>query len=176
MSEQSVILPDEHQFLRDGDENVTSLVAEALFTVYDPEIPTLSVRDLGMVNRIHESDGAVTIYMTPTFMGCPALHIIRANMEKAVQKVEGVKSASVVFEHNPPWTTERISATGKARLKEFGIAPPSCSLLKMKHFAVNCPYCGSEDTILENLFGPTACRSLYHCSNCKQPFEAMKPV
>jgi ring-1,2-phenylacetyl-CoA epoxidase subunit PaaD len=158
------------------DINLELEVRNALAEVNDPEIPTLSVADLGMVHDVHCSQGAVRISMMPTFVGCPALSIIRKNIETRVTQVEGVTSVQVDFVYDEAWTTDRITDTGKRKLREFGIAPPTCSLLQMKTMRSDCPYCGSSNTRLENVFGPTACRSLYYCADCKQPFEAMKPV
>ncbi|MDQ0188685.1 phenylacetate-CoA oxygenase subunit PaaJ [Alicyclobacillus cycloheptanicus] len=162
--------------LASHDADLETAVRAALLEVNDPEIPTLSVLDLGMVREVTCSDGCVEVKMTPTFMGCPALAIIRKNVETRLQQVEGVKAVSVDFVYDEPWTTDRISDIGKQKLKQFGIAPPSCSLLQMKNLTAECPYCGSTHTRLENLFGPTACRSVFYCEDCKQPFEAIKPV
>lgn len=152
-------------------------VREALATVYDPEIPSLSVIDLGMVDDVVcTADGSVTVRMMPTFMGCPALLIIENNVRKALAGVEAAKRVDVIFIHDTPWTSERITDAGKEHLRKFGIAPPKCSLLAMKQFDADCPYCGSHHTRMENLFGPTACRAIFYCDDCHQPFEAMKPV
>lgn len=151
-------------------------VQSALMEVNDPEIPTLSVVELGMVHKVDSVDGAVHIQMTPTFVGCPALAFIRKNVEERIEQVEGVQSVTVDFVFDEVWTTDKISTEGKRKLREFGIAPPACTLLGMKSLRADCPYCGSANTRVENLFGPTACRSLFYCTDCRQPFEAMKPV
>ncbi len=139
-------------------DQAASLEAEvqrALGNVYDPEIPSLSVLDLGMVDAVEcTADGAVTVRMMPTFMGCPALVIIENNVKRALSQVAGVKTVEVSFIHDTPWTSERITETGRERLREFGISPPKCSLLAMKQLEAACPYCGSEHTRLDNLFGP----------------------
>lgn len=158
---------------------VTQLEADvraALLEVYDPEIPTLSVLDLGMVRSVRCDDTAVEVQMTPTFMGCPALAIIQQNVERRLLAVDGVEAATVTFVYDEPWTTDKMTDIGKQKLKAFGIAPPACSLLQMKQLEAECPYCGSSHTRVENLFGPTACRALFYCENCRQPFEAMKPL
>ena len=148
--------------------------------VKDPEIPPVSVVDMGMVSRVALANGQVTIEMTPTFVGCPALDIIRRNVSEAVASVPGVTGVEVRFVFDPPWTSERITERGRERLKSFGIAPPvrenpGGGLINLEEVP-SCPYCGSADTHMENLFGPTACRSIYYCDACRQPFEAMKTV
>lgn len=151
----------------------------ALEEVKDPEIPPVSVVDMGMVSQVAVDGGRVTIDMTPTFVGCPALDIIRRDVIARVVQVEGVAEVEVRFVFDPPWTSERITEQGRERLKTFGIAPPlrECggNLINLEEVP-NCPYCGSRDTHMENLFGPTACRSIYYCDACRQPFEAMKTV
>lgn len=152
-------------------------VRTALQSVFDPEIPTLSVIDLGMVEDVHcAANGRVQLRMMPTFMGCPALLLIENNIRKAIIEVDGVTSIDVEFVHSTPWTSERITDEGREKLREFGIAPPQCGLLAMKQLEAVCPYCQSTNTQLDNLFGPTACRAIFHCNDCRQPFEAMKPV
>lgn len=158
------------------DMQLEDAVQAALLEVYDPEIPTLSVVDLGMVQRVTCADGWVQIQMTPTFMGCPALAFIKQNVEQRILQVPGVEQADVQFVYDEPWTTDKLSEAGKRKLKEFGIAPPTCSLLQMRTLKAECPYCGSQHTRMENLFGPTACRAVFYCEDCRQPFEAMKPV
>lgn len=151
----------------------------ALEDVKDPEIPPVSVVDMGMVSKVAVAGGQVAIDMTPTFVGCPALEIIRRDVTRRVEQVEGVGQVEVRFVFDPPWTSERITPQGRERLKTFGIAPPireqKGNLINLDEVP-NCPYCGSRDTHMENLFGPTACRSIYYCDSCRQPFEAMKTV
>ena len=158
------------------DDSVTERVEQALYEVFDPEIPALSIVDLGMVHKLTCADGHAVVQMMPTFMGCPALSIIRRNVVDRLLAVEGVTSADVEFIYDEPWTTQRLTESAKTRLREFGIAPPACSLAQMKTLHASCPYCGSDHTRLDSLFGPTACRSVFYCEDCRQPFEAMKPV
>jgi ring-1,2-phenylacetyl-CoA epoxidase subunit PaaD len=152
----------------------------ALDGVKDPEIPPVSVVDMGMVSRVVVEGDRVAIDMTPTFVGCPALDIIRRDVSAAVARVDGVAGVEVRFVFDPPWTSERITAQGRERLKTFGIAPPvrenpAGGLINLEEVPP-CPFCGSADTHMENLFGPTACRAIYYCDACRQPFEAMKTV
>ncbi|HWO78343.1 MAG TPA: 1,2-phenylacetyl-CoA epoxidase subunit PaaD [Bacillus sp. (in: firmicutes)] len=151
-------------------------VLEVLHNVKDPEIDSVSVIDLGMIERVEVEDGRVQIEALPTFVGCPALDIIRNNMEKAIYQLPQVQRVEVRFIYDPPWTSDRVTERGRERLKEFGIAPPPKYLEKDGLWKVDCPYCGSPYTTMENLFGPTACRSILYCKSCKNPFEAMKPV
>ncbi|KQL55177.1 phenylacetate-CoA oxygenase [Heyndrickxia shackletonii] len=152
-------------------------VLKKLEDVKDPEIPLVSVIDLGMISDVQLGrDGSVKIKALPTFVGCPALEIIKKNIKEAIQMVEGVKDVEVEFVYDPPWTSDRISEKGKENLKQFGIAPPPKFIEEKELWDVECPYCGSHYTTMENLFGPTACRSILYCKSCKNPFEAMKPI
>ncbi|XBD02168.1 1,2-phenylacetyl-CoA epoxidase subunit PaaD [Pseudalkalibacillus hwajinpoensis] len=149
-------------------------VMQALETVKDPEIPSISVVDLGMVYDVRTLDGHVEIDAMPTFSGCPALDIIKRNLTMVVEGIPGVSSATVTFIRHPIWTTDRVSEKGRRELKKFGIAPPEDH--EGSEWRIPCPYCGSVYTTMENLFGPAACRSILYCKACKNPFEAMKPV
>lgn len=152
-------------------------VLQKLEDVKDPEIPSVSVLDLGMIEDIQiDQFGRVEVRALPTFVGCPALEIIKKNIIEAIQTVEGVSGVEVEFIYDPPWTSDRISEKGKVNLKQFGIAPPPIFIEEEEIWDVECPYCGSHYTTMENLFGPTACRSILYCKSCKNPFEAMKPI
>lgn len=150
-------------------------VWEQLQSVKDPEIDSVSVVELGMVEAIILDERKVTINMLPTFMGCPALDIIRKNVENEIGNLALFEQVQVVFIYEPPWTSDRISSVGREKLKEFGIAPPP-ELDRNGEWHVDCPYCGSTYTTIDNIFGPTACRSILYCRGCKNPFEAMKPI
>jgi ring-1,2-phenylacetyl-CoA epoxidase subunit PaaD len=162
--------------LRSETNVLDTLIWNALYEINDPEMPAISIVDLGIVNEVNIQDENVFVSLTPTFIGCPATQMIRKNVEKALEKVPGVRDISVKFVYDPPWTSDRISERGRENLRKFGIAPPKCHLQKVKTFTATCPYCQSENTLLENMFGPTACRSMFYCRSCHQPFEAMKPV
>jgi ring-1,2-phenylacetyl-CoA epoxidase subunit PaaD len=151
-------------------------VLEALQTVKDPEIDSVSINELGMVEELEVLPEAVFIKLLPTFMGCPALDIIKTNVVAAVSAIHGVEKVEVEFIYHPPWTSDRVSDIGREKLKEFGIAPPPRHIAETGEWQADCPYCGSTYTTMENLFGPTACRSILYCKACKNPFEAMKPV
>ncbi|WP_062236586.1 1,2-phenylacetyl-CoA epoxidase subunit PaaD [Fictibacillus sp. FJAT-27399] len=156
--------------------NLKEKVISALKDVKDPEIASVSILDLGMIEDVEEREGSVLIKALPTFVGCPALHIIERDIKQAARAVEGVKEVHVEFVYTPAWTTDRITEGGKERLKEFGIAPPPANHVMGEPWSIDCPYCGSSYVTMENIFGPTACRSILYCKSCKNPFEAMKPV
>lgn len=151
-------------------------ILAALEKVKDPEIDTVSIIDLGMVENIYIDNNKVKIEVLPTFIGCPALEIIRGNIIKAVNELEGVEETVVEFIHSPPYTSDRITEKGIQGLKEFGIAPPPKYVRDDGTWHVDCPYCGSTYITIENIFGPTACRSILYCKSCKNPFEAMKLI
>lgn len=153
-------------------------VWRAMEEVMDPEIPTVSVVDLGMIADIREEAGTTVIAVTPTFAGCPALDIIREEVERAAQSVVGER-VRVETVYEPPWTTERITAEGRRKLKTFGLAPPGrrCGQTELPVLErIPCPHCDSPDTVLESIFGPTLCRSIHYCRRCLQSFEHFKEV
>ena len=155
-------------------------VWEALAEIPDPEIPVISLVDLGVVKSVEVEAERVRIEFTPTFMGCPALDMMRARMEDAVTALGGEPDVDVLLDDS--WSTDRISAEGREKLRAAGFAPPAPreaeppTLLQLQRAPLRCPYCGSTDTKLENLFGPTPCRSLRYCPNCRQPFEQFKTI
>lgn len=151
-------------------------IIEALQTVKDPEIDSVSIIELGMLEVVEITSNNVLIKLLPTFMGCPALDIIKNNVIKAVSALDEVERVEVKFIFSPPWTSDRVTELGREKLKEFGIAPPPRHIAETGEWQADCPYCGSTYTTMENLFGPTACRSILYCKSCKNPFEAMKPV
>jgi len=144
-------------------------VREALAVVRDPEIPAVTIAQLGLIERVRVTDDAIEITLLPTFLGCPALDEIRADAERAVAGVSGGKAVRVRYALDVPWTTDRITDEGREALRGFGIAPPVLQI------AVACPNCGSRDTALESAFGPTPCRSIRYCNTCRNPFEGFKP-
>ncbi|MGH2734578.1 MAG: 1,2-phenylacetyl-CoA epoxidase subunit PaaD [Actinomycetota bacterium] len=156
-------------------------VWDALSGVPDPEIPAVSVVEMGMIKKVDVDRDHVAVTVLPTFTGCPAIPVIKDDVAAAVAAVEGVGDVSVDFSFDPPWTTDRISAEGRRKLKEFGLAPPTgegpvliTSIGLPTH--AECPFCGSANTRNENPFGPTPCRALYYCDDCSNPFEQFKPV
>lgn len=161
--------------------DVTGAVWDALAGVLDPEIPAVSIVDMGMVKAVEVTGEGARVDVLPTFTGCPAVPIIKEDVERAVSGVEGIEKVTVAFSYDPPWTTDRITASGRRKLKEFGLAPPTgegpvlITQIGLPAIAI-CPFCGSSDTRNENPFGPTPCRALYYCNACRNPFEQFKPV
>lgn len=151
----------------------------ALETVKDPEIPLISVVQLGMISGVSVDRDRVVVRMTPTFAGCPALDLLQQQIREAVT-TEGFNEVRVEVVFDPPWSTDRITADGLRKLKQFGLAPPRrCGGAGASEAALNevpCPYCDSENTTLESMFGPTLCRAIHYCNDCRQSFEQFKPV
>jgi ring-1,2-phenylacetyl-CoA epoxidase subunit PaaD len=140
---------------------------DALRDVHDPEIPTISLVDLGIVHAVKVNPERIAVELLPTFTGCPALEVMRASVEERL--VGMAPHVEVSFTTAVPWTTERISPAGLEDLRQAGLAPPGRA-------KPTCPYCGSDDTAMENAFGPTLCRSIWYCAACRQPFERFKAV
>ena len=151
-------------------------VYEVLKNVNDPEIDSISIIDLGMVEEITIQGNNVKVFLLPTFLGCPALEIIKNNTMKAIKELPKVEEIEVEFVYYPPWTSDRITEQGHVNLRKFGIAPPPRYMGEDGSWHVNCAYCGSTYVSMENIFGPTACRSILYCKSCKNVFEAMKPI
>jgi len=159
-------------------------IRAALAEVMDPELPMLSVVDLGMVHRVEVPGGSgpIRVEVLPTFIGCPALELIKSSI--ATRLADFGRPVEVTATFEVPWTSDRISPAGRAALLAAGIAPPGsdaaagfapASLIDLEP-RVPCPHCGSRHTTLENVFGPTQCRTIRYCADCRQPFEAIKPV
>jgi ring-1,2-phenylacetyl-CoA epoxidase subunit PaaD len=146
----------------------------ALDAVPDPELPVVSLVELGVIGGVEIDGDRVRVELLPTFLGCPALETMRAEIEAGVRALGGEPEVEVVLEDS--WTTERISAAGREKLEAAGIGPPARALVTLDADAFRCPYCGSRDTALENLFGATPCRSQRYCRSCRQPFEQIKTL
>lgn len=146
--------------------------------VKDPEIPVLSVVDLGVITKVEIKDDGVMVELTPTFAGCPAMDFMKNEvMEKL--KSKGINNPEVQISFRVPWSSELITEKGKAALKQFGLAPPpSNEIFKDLEVlnAAQCPRCNGTNTILKSPFGPTLCRSIYYCNNCREAFEQFKPL
>jgi ring-1,2-phenylacetyl-CoA epoxidase subunit PaaD len=143
-------------------------VRAVLGAVHDPEIPTVSIVDLGLVHAISVGDGRIAIELLPTFVACPALEVIRSAVAEAVAALG--RPVDVAFTFAVPWTTERLTDAGRSGLRKAGIAPPA------EPQAVRCPFCAGANVVMDSAFGPTLCRSLFYCRACRQPFEAFKPI
>lgn len=155
-------------------------VWEALAEVPDPEIPVISLVDLGVVRDVAVDGDRVRVELVPTFLGCPALDVMRLQLAEAVRAVGGEPEIDVIVDDS--WSTDRITPEGRRKLRESGFAPPAPreaaapTLVQLQTNAFRCPYCDSTDTKLENIFGPTPCRSIRYCQSCRQPFEQFKTI
>jgi ring-1,2-phenylacetyl-CoA epoxidase subunit PaaD len=153
---------------------------DALAEIPDPEIPAISLVDLGVIKGVTVDNGLVRIDFTPTFLGCPALEPMQRAMEAKVAELGATAEVRVVLDDS--WSSDRITPEGREKLRAAGFAPPSprpvgkLDLMQLRRATFRCPYCGSTDTKLENLFGPTPCRSIRYCSACRQPFEQFKTL
>jgi ring-1,2-phenylacetyl-CoA epoxidase subunit PaaD len=160
-------------------------VRAALTEVMDPELPMLSVVDLGIIHRVDvgpaSGNDPIRVEILPTFVGCPALELIKSSIAERLSAFGRPVEVTATFE--VPWTSERISPAGRAALLAAGIAPPGAGaagsapggLIDVEP-RVPCPHCGSRRTTVENLFGPTQCRTIRYCADCRQPFESIKSV
>ncbi|HST13767.1 MAG TPA: 1,2-phenylacetyl-CoA epoxidase subunit PaaD [Gaiellaceae bacterium] len=152
----------------------------ALGEIPDPEIPVISLVDLGVVRDVAVDGAHVRIEFTPTFLGCPALEVMRRAMEEKVEELGGEAEVAVIQDDS--WSTDRITPAGREKLRAAGFAPPAArsaegpKLVQLQSKAFRCPYCNSTDTRLENIFGPTPCRSIRWCESCRQPFEQFKTI
>jgi ring-1,2-phenylacetyl-CoA epoxidase subunit PaaD len=143
-------------------------VRAALAEVRDPELPIVSLVDLGIVERVEVAGGRIAVELLPTFIGCPALELIEASVAERLASF-GVP-VEVGFTRRVSWTSDRITAAGLGRLRAAGIAPP------LEPANMRCPWCDSLRVVMDSAFGPTQCRSLFYCRDCRQPFEALKQV
>ncbi|MFN2589708.1 MAG: 1,2-phenylacetyl-CoA epoxidase subunit PaaD [Actinomycetota bacterium] len=170
-------------------EGVELDVWRALSTVHDPEIPPLAITDLGIVEEVRVADERVEVVLLPTFAGCPALDVIRTDVEAAVGAVLPDRPVGVRFSFSPPWTSDRITPEGREKLRSYGLTPPGAGGYRPPVIPLGevqrtrppttegatCPFCGSTETALESAFGPTLCRTTHFCRSCRNPFEAFKP-
>ena len=163
-----------------GDVVTAERVWEALGEIPDPEIPVISLVDLGVIRDVAVENGRVRVEFTPTFLGCPALEVMRDAMAARIAELGAEPEIEVLLDDS--WSTDRITPEGREKLRESGFAPPrprtaaGPQLVQLRSNAFRCPYCGSTDTALENIFGPTPCRSLRYCRSCHQPFEQFKTI
>jgi ring-1,2-phenylacetyl-CoA epoxidase subunit PaaD len=152
----------------------------ALAEVEDPEIPVISLVDLGVIRGVEVDGERVHVEFTPTFLGCPALEVMRAQMTAKIEELGGRADVEVVADDS--WSTDRITPEGREKLRAAGFAPPAPreagapKLVQLRSSVFRCPYCGSTETRLENIFGPTPCRSIRYCTSCRQPFEQFKTI
>lgn len=157
-----------------------SQILDWLQEVKDPEIPVLSVVDLGVITKVQiPEDERVVVTMTPTFAGCPAIDVMQSQVRDCLL-ANGVLSPEVELSFEIPWSSDRITEAGKQALKRFGLALPGDSSRFQADIdlieKVACPHCGSEETELQSFFGPTLCRAIHYCNACKQAFEQFKTL
>jgi ring-1,2-phenylacetyl-CoA epoxidase subunit PaaD len=155
-------------------------VWDAFAEIPDPEIPVISLVELGVIRSVDVQSGRVRVEFTPTFLGCPALESMKLALEQKVAELGGEADVQVISDDS--WSTDKITPAGREKLREAGFAPPGPreaappTLLQLQTKAFRCPWCGSRETRLENIFGPTPCRSLRYCESCRQPFEQFKTI
>jgi ring-1,2-phenylacetyl-CoA epoxidase subunit PaaD len=151
---------------------------EELSRVMDPEIPVVSLVDLGIVREVAYQDEGLVVSLAPTFAGCPALEVMRQSVLQRMADL-GLTRVTVKVVLSPPWTTDSIAPQARQKLKAFGLAPPPMHRGQVEILFAEqavCPHCDSADTELKNSFGPTPCRAIYVCNSCRQPFEQFKPL
>ncbi|MGA2053863.1 MAG: 1,2-phenylacetyl-CoA epoxidase subunit PaaD [Bradyrhizobium sp.] len=149
---------------------------DAAAQVVDPEIPVLTIADLGVLRDVAVSDGRVEVTITPTYSGCPAMNMIALEIELALER-EGFRDSKVHTTLSPAWTTDWMSEDGRRKLREYGIAPPEAATSRRALFGVErvaCPQCGSGDTEVLSEFGSTSCKALWRCKSCREPFDYFK--
>ena len=146
--------------------------------VTDPEIPVVSLIEMGIIRAVRVDGEQITVKMTPTFSGCPALTVMIEDIERALRGA-GAAAVEVKTVLSPPWSSDWITASGRAKLKAFGLAPPpqhGGNMVVTFFEPVACPRCDSTHTTIRNSFGPTLCRAIYYCEDCQEPFEQFKPI
>lgn len=151
---------------------MTSLdtIKDVVATVTDPEIPVLTIEDIGILREIRRDGGIWEIVITPTYSGCPAMNAIEMNLHIAL-KSQGIEDYRIVSQLSPAWTTEWMTEEGRSKLEEYGIAPPNPSKSERPD---HCPQCGSDDVVEVSRFGSTACKALWKCNSCLEPFDYFK--
>ena len=149
-----------------------------LADVTDPEIPVVSLIEMGIIRAVQVEGEQITVQMTPTFSGCPALTVMAEDIERALLGA-GAVAVEVQTVLSPPWSSDWITESGRAKLKAFGLAPPpqhGGNMVVTFFEPVACPRCESTNTTMRNSFGPTLCRAIYYCEECQEPFEQFKPI
>lgn len=153
-------------------------ILEWLEEVKDPEIPVLSLVDLGVITNIDINEHRVAVTMTPTFVGCPAIDYMKQDVIEVLNSY-GIDNVDVQVNFDEPWNSNKITDKGRKALKDFGLAPPPKHNLIVDIDIldnIECPNCGSNNSVMKTPFGPTACRSIHFCNNCKETFEQFKPL
>jgi ring-1,2-phenylacetyl-CoA epoxidase subunit PaaD len=159
-----------------GDAELRQHAWDAAASVVDPEIPVLTIADLGVLRDVAVKDGCVEVAITPTYSGCPAMNMIALEIELALER-EGFRHSKIRIVLSPAWTTDWMSEDGRRKLREYGIAPPLAASGRRALFGaqqIACPQCGSEDTEVLSEFGSTSCKALWRCKSCREPFDYFK--
>jgi ring-1,2-phenylacetyl-CoA epoxidase subunit PaaD len=159
-----------------GDGDLKQRAWEAAAQVVDPEIPVLTIADLGVLRNVIVEDGHVEVTITPTYSGCPAMNMIALEIELALER-EGFRGSKIRTVLSPAWTTDWMSEDGRRKLREYGIVPPKPTGSRRALFGVEripCPQCGSDDTEVLSEFGSTSCKALWRCKSCREPFDYFK--
>jgi ring-1,2-phenylacetyl-CoA epoxidase subunit PaaD len=149
-------------------------ILEAVGEVPDPEVPVLTIADLGVLRGVRHDGDEVVVTITPTYSGCPAMDLIRHEVELTLRSLNVDGRVETVL--SPAWTTDWMSESGKAKLVDYGIAPPSASGPVMLRLSIRCPLCGSPDTTELSHFGSTSCKALWRCNTCREPFDHFKAI
>ena len=158
-----------------GNKTDTAPLFELLSGVCDPEIPVLTLQDLGVLRDISIDDGEVLVTITPTYAGCPAMDTMRSDIESALAKA-GYQKVTVQQNLSPAWTTDWMTESGREKLRAYGIAPPATTTCGRQSDRIQCPQCGSGDVKRISEFGSTACKALYQCQDCREPFDYFKCI
>jgi ring-1,2-phenylacetyl-CoA epoxidase subunit PaaD len=162
--------------LAQSDQDLQQRVWDIAAGVVDPEIPVLTIADLGVLRGVVVTDGSVEVTITPTYSGCPAMNMITLEIELALER-EGIRNSTVRIILSPAWTTDWMSEAGRRKLKDYGIAPPQAGTSRRALFGVEqvaCPQCESNDTEVLSEFGSTSCKALWRCRACREPFDYFK--
>lgn len=157
------------------DKTEITRLFELLSSVVDPEIPVLTLQDLGVLRDISVEGSEVTVTITPTYAGCPAMETMRADIESALA-TEGYKQVNVQQKLSPAWTTDWMSQSGREKLRSYGIAPPMSTTCGQSRGQIECPQCNSAKVKRISEFGSTACKALYQCQDCREPFDYFKCI
>jgi ring-1,2-phenylacetyl-CoA epoxidase subunit PaaD len=164
--------------LGEGGDSLRERAWDAAASVVDPEIPVLTIADLGVLRAVSIENGQVEAVITPTYSGCPAMNVIEMDIKLALEKA-GFANPKVTTVRSPAWTTDWMSEEGRAKLADYGIAPPARAGGRRALFgadSVTCPHCGSAETARISEFGSTACKALYRCRACAEPFDYFKCI
>jgi ring-1,2-phenylacetyl-CoA epoxidase subunit PaaD len=157
------------------DKSGTAQLFDLLSSVVDPEIPVLTLQDLGVLRNIAVNDGEINVTITPTYAGCPAMDTMRSDIETTLEEA-GYQHVSVKTSLSPAWTTDWMSEDGRKKLRAYGIAPPASTSCGQRLGDIECPQCGSAEVKKISEFGSTACKALYQCQDCREPFDYFKCI